>query len=373
MSEDLYDVAVIGGGIAGASIAAELSSSLRVLLIEAEEASGYHATGRSAAAIGSSYGNAVIRELTERSLHFFMEPPSGFSEVPLVRKRPWLFIGTKSQQPALDKKLEESPSLLRITADAVRQAAPLLSEDYCSDGALDQHAMDVDVDALTQGYLRLLRRNNGDIRYSSKVSGLVRTGGHWRVEVGSANFQASMIVNAAGAWADQVALAAGLPGMNLVPMRRTAILVDPPVETNLADLPLVMDIEENFYFKPEAGLIMISPADETPVEPYDAQAEEYEVALAAHHFEMATGNSVRHVRQRWAGLRTFSPDRSPVVGMDPRAEGFFWFAGQGGYGVQTAPALAKLAASLLSNNGSGDTLSTALSPTRFAADPVRVD
>ncbi|UTP41614.1 FAD-binding oxidoreductase [Phenylobacterium sp. LH3H17] len=364
------DVIVIGAGIAGASIASKLADQGSVILVEAEAASSYHATGRSAASIGRGYGNATIRALTDLSMDFFLSPPAGFAEVPLTRPRPWVFVAKPEEAAGLEALLRDVPTLRRADSQEVRRRVPILGPDYLGDGAIDEGCLDVDVDALTQGYLRLLKARGGQTLYSARVQQATRRGTTWHVECGQFAIEAPLLVNAAGAWADEVSRLAGLPPLGLVPHRRTAILVDAPEGLNLADLPLTMDAGEAFYFKPEAGMIMVSPADETPSSPCDAQPDEYDVALAAHLFECATGTPVRNVRHRWAGLRTFAPDRTPVVGFDSRCDGLFWLAGQGGYGVQTAPAIASLASDLIlrrpPSKAKASDLVTAMSPDRLA-------
>jgi len=304
------DIIVIGAGIAGASAAAELAAQASVTLLEMEPQPGYHATGRSAAFFAAAYGNRIIRDITGVCERFFLQPPEGFSEVDLIRLRDCMF---------------------------------LLSPDYLHGAMWDRMGGDIDVDALLQAYLRLLRRRGGTNLNDHRVSALQWAGGAWRVSAGGAEFQAPVVVNAAGAWADQMAQLAGLVPIGVKPLLRTAFLIDPPAGVDIENWPLMLDADEDFYFKPDAGQIMICPADETPTEPCDAQADDLEVIMGVDRFEKATGLDIRHVNHRWAGLRTFAPDKVFVAGFDPRAEGFFWLAGQGGYGVQSAPAMAHLA------------------------------
>lgn len=366
------DVLVIGCGIAGVSVAAELARFCSVVIVEAEEMGGYHATGRSAASIGRSYGNNVVQRLTALSAPFLSNPPPEFTDIPLVKPRPWVFVATPDQQHLLNPLLANAPTVRRISGDEVRHRVPILAEDYVGDGGVDESCADVDVDALTQAYLRRFRSAGGKAVFGTPVRSLLRCRDGWRVTTDAGELSAGIIVNAAGAWADEVGAMAGARRLELVPHRRTAILVEPPLGVNASGLPLTMDVGEAFYFKPEAGQIMVSPADETPSVPCDAQADEYDVAVAAHRFEIATGLPVRRVTHRWAGLRTFAKDRTPVVGFDPAVDGFFWLAGQGGYGVQTAPALARLAAELVRRQAISDRefspeLAAAVSPARFMA------
>ncbi len=359
------DAIVIGGGIAGIGMAAELARDRSVLLVEREATTAYHATGRSAAVFGASYGNAPIRALTRQSEAFFHQPPAGFSDVPLFVPRPWVIVARADQRSALENWVGANPKLLRCDADQVRTVAPLLAADYAATGLIDTACGDLDVDALVQGYLRHFRRHAGLLLTGASVDRLDRSGGLWSITANGTRYHAPLIVNAAGAWADTVAAGAELASVGLRPLRRTAVLVDAPADVDVTHHPVVLDVEEQFYFKPEAGKILISPADETETEPGDAAAEEYDVAVPVDHYQRATGTEVRRVAHRWAGLRTFAPDRSPVVGFDSAADGFFWLAGQGGYGVQTAPALSLFAAALIRGEPVEQALMAAMTPLRF--------
>jgi D-arginine dehydrogenase len=360
-----FDVIVIGGGIAGMGVAAELARDCSVLLVEREATTAYHATGRSAAVFGASYGNSVIRALTHQSEAFFHHPPADFSEVRLFVPRPWAIVARNDQQSALKRWAATNPALLRCDADQIRLAAPLLASGFAAGGLIDTACGDLDVDALVQGYSRQFRRRDGLLLTDAWIERLDYSSGKWAITVKGTEYSAPVIVNAAGAWADAVATSAGLTPIGLRPLRRTAILVDAPANTDITDHPVVLDAEEQFYFKPEAGKVLISPADESETEPGDAAAEEYEVALAVDHYQRATGAEIHRVAHRWAGLRTFAADRSPVVGFDPSRKGFFWLAGQGGYGVQTAPALSSFAAALVLGKPVEHELMAAMTPQRF--------
>ena len=239
------------------------------------------------------------------------------------------------------------PSLQQLTVEEVRERVPIMLPDYLEGGLLDKTGGDLDVDAILQGFLRRLRDRGGELYAHREVHGISRSNGLWKVRSGNETLTAPVIVNAAGAWVDEIAPLAGLEPLGLQPKRRTAMLIGAPQGRDFSDWPLMVNVEEEFYFKPDAGALLLSPADETPSPPCDAQPEELDVALAVDRFETATGLNVSRVTHRWAGLRTFAPDKTFVVGFDPRTEGFFWLAGQGGYGVQTAPGLAKLTASLI--------------------------
>ena len=344
------DVIVIGGGIAGASAAAELAAHCRVILLEMESQPGFHATGRSAAFFAASYGNEVVRGITAASEPFFRSPPSDFTEVPLLQPRDCIFVGRADQQAQLDAMKADNPDLQSLSAEKVLQAVPILSQAYVARGLRDVLGGNLDVDAVLQGYLRLLKKRGGQLVCSEPVVAMNRSNGRWQLEGGKGQYAAPIVVNAAGAWVDPVAELAGLKGLGHSPMRRTALLIDPPEDMEIQHWPLLIDADEEFYFKPDAGLLLISPADETPSQACDAQAEELDIAIAIDRFEKATGLAPRRVNHRWAGLRTFAPDRTFVAGFDPRTEGFFWLAGQGGYGVQSAPGLSHLATALITGS-----------------------
>jgi D-arginine dehydrogenase len=344
------DVLVIGAGIAGASVAAELASHREVILLEAEDQPGYHTTGRSAAAFGESYGNATVRALTRASRAFLESPPPGFAAHPLLTPRAWMFLARADQLPRLDALAQEvgpRPGIERLSAAETRARVPILREGYVAGALWDGAARDVDVAALHQGYLARLRSLGGALHAGARVTALDRAPQGWVARCQGATFAAPVVVDAAGAWADEVGRLAGAAPLGLTPMRRTAILLDPPPGLSLAGWPLTIDVDEQFYFKPEAGKLLASPADETPSPPCDARAEELDVAVAVDRITTACDLPVHHVPRRWAGLRSFVADRSPVAGFDPRAPGLFWLAGQGGFGIQTAPALARCAAALV--------------------------
>ena len=365
------DIIVIGAGIAGASAAAELAANANVILLEMESQPGYHASARSAAFFAAAYGKAIIREITGSCERFFLQPPEGFTPVDLIRLRDCMFFGRADQLPQLLGMQEDNPRLQYLDAAQVRERVPVLSADYLHGAVWDRMGGDLDVDALLQGYLRLLRRRKGVLLKERKVTGLSRASGAWRVLAGSEEFSAPVIVNAAGAWADQLAELAGLEPLGIKPLRRTALTIDPPPGIDVNNWPMMIDADEDFYFKPEAGKIMISPADETPSKPCDAQADDFDVAVGIDRFEQATGLDIRRIDSRWAGLRTFAPDRVFVAGFDPRSDGFFWLAGQGGYGVQSAPAMAHFTAWLINHSQlSGDFVR--VKPFRDAVSPERL-
>jgi len=344
------DVIILGAGMAGASLAAELAGHRRVLLLEMEDRPGRHATGRSAAMFFESYGNPLVRALTRASRAFLEQPPGGFTDVPLLRPRGALFVADAGRVGALDAlagQVGEPDSLRRIDAVEARRLCPILRPGWVAGGVLDETGHDMDVAALHQGYLRLARRAGAQLVTRVADQQLWRANGDWVVASSAGTFVAPVLVNATGAWADAVARQAGVRPIGLQPLRRTAVTLSLANELDSRDWPMVVDVDEQFYFKPDAGNLLLSPADEIPSEPCDAVPDELEVAIAIDRFEAATSATVRRLVQRWAGLRSFVADRSPVAGLDPEAAGFFWLAGQGGYGIQMAPALARAAAAVL--------------------------
>lgn len=259
----------------------------------------------------------------------------------------------------------------RISPEEALALSPLFRpQTAAAGGAYEKDAADIDVDALHQGYLRLLRQRRGTVLTSAHVTAIAHSAGKWRVASTAGDFQTDVVINAAGAWADRVASLAGVAPMRIQPCRRTAALVELSGAEISDAWPVTIDIDEAYYFKPDAGLLLVSPADETPVEPCDVQPEELDVAIAVDRLERATRASVKRVRRTWAGLRSFAPDRSPVIGFDQAAPGFFWLAGQGGYGIQTAPAAAALAAALVRDEPRPPELAgfdpAAVSPARLA-------
>jgi D-arginine dehydrogenase len=374
MSSHTFDFIVIGAGIAGASAAASLARRGSIALIEGEDHAGYHTTGRSAALFSAIYGNAAIRALTRASRSFFEQPPAAFAPAALVRPRPTLYFATADQVATLER-FRADPDIAAATErlDAARTNAlvPVFRAGYIAGSALETDSADIDVDQLHQGFLRAVKAQGGRVLLSKRVTRIAREGSSWAVDAGDMRLAAPVVVNAAGAWGDEVAALAGVAPVGLQPMRRTALLVDPPKDVDTANWPAAIDIDERFYFKPDAGMLLLSPADESPSPPCDAQPEEIDVAIAVDRFEQATGLAVRRVTHQWAGLRVFTPDRTPVVGFDPGADGFFWLVGQGGYGIQTAPAMGELAGALAAREDVPAALrregvdAAALSPQRF--------
>lgn len=379
MSES-YDFIIVGGGIAGVSAGYFLAPHGRVLLLERESAFAYHTTGRSAAIYTQAYGNTTVRGLTVAGHDFFTAPPNGFSEHALLSPRGALFIGRDDQLDALDQAAAEGRALVdsirRIDAATAYTILPVLRPDYVAGGVLEPDAMDIDVHALHQGFVRGIRDYGGTIRTDAEVLAVDRAGADWSVETPGGTFTAPVVINAAGAWCDVLAEMAGVEPIGLVPKRRTAVVFESPADTAVDAWPLTIDVDEEFYFKPEAGKVMGSPADETPMPPCDVQPDEIDIAIAIDRIQTATTMQIDRVSHHWAGLRSFVADKTPVAGFDPSASGFFWLAGQGGYGIQTAPTLGRITADLArgkelpSEIGDFGLTAAGLSPARAGLRPA---
>ena len=368
-----FDIAIVGAGMAGASLAAEVAPHARVLLLEAEDHPGYHSTGRSAAFWSETYGGPGVQPLTTASREFLANPPEYVSDRSFLSHRGCLHIadeGGEARLEALLRDFAESEVVLesRDRGDLER-VLPQIRPGW-DRGVYEASCADIDVAGLHAAYLRLARKAGAELVTSARVERAERSEGEWRIQTRAGAFAASVLVDAAGAWADEVARLAGERPLGIQPYRRTLLQVevDPPAP---ADLPLVVDATGRFYFKPEAGgRLWLSPHDETACDPCDCAPEELDVARAIAGLELATDWRVVRIERRWAGLRSFAPDRHPVYGFSDSARGFFWCAGQGGFGIQTAPAAAKLAAALLL--GVAPDLSVAaINPAAYAPDRFR--
>jgi len=368
---NVCDILIIGGGVAGLSAAAALSEHARVAVLEAEEQIGFHSSGRSATMLHYALGDRLVRALTLASRGFIEAPPDGFGDVPLGRRMPVLVHAREDEREALDS-LDAEISLFarleRLDAHGVHELCPLLREDALY-GIADLNGIRLDPHALLQGFLRQLRDRGGALHTGARVSSIERNSGIWlATSQAGAQFSAPVLVNGAGAWADAVARLAGIEPLGLEPKRRTIITFDAPPGTDLDRLPFAKTVGDELYFAPESGRLFASPMDEVPSDPIDAQPDEYEVALAAWRMQERTVVKVERIHSRWAGLRTFAPDRHPVAGFAPDAEQFFWLAGQGGFGLQTSPAMARIVASLIAGEPwpIADVSPEELSPDRFA-------
>ena len=364
------DFLVVGGGVAGLSVACQLAPHGRVIVLERENATGYHSSGRSATYYHFGIGNRPVRLLTKASGAFFSNPPPGFTDVPLSTPAPAMMVVRDGQDEVFESNLAEMAAVTgtahEISASQMHALVPVLKlgGEGITRGLLDPAAARLDGHALMMGYTRGLRAAGGQVVTDAEVLMAERPAGQWQLRTSQGDYTAPVLVNAAGAWADELARLAGVATLGLTPLRRTIISFQPPSGVDVRGWPLVRSLANEFYFLPEAGHLLASPADETASPPCDAQPEEYDIALAAWRIEEVTTMTVRQVLHQWAGLRTFTADRVPVAGFAADAPGFFWLAGQGGYGLQTAPAMAAAAASLIVGCAWPDTL--ALTPADLA-------
>lgn len=370
-----FEVAVIGAGIAGVSAAAQIGQSRSVVLLERESQPGYHTSGRSAAMFSETYGNATVRALSIASRSFLENPRAGFAANPILMPRGAMHVGTHADVELLDRFHETAHGMVRsvrrLTSAQVLELVPVLKPDQVAGGVFEPEARDIDTNELLQGYLRQFRAEGGQVLLNAEVRGLSKRSQGWSIDTPLGTIDAEIIVNAAGSWADEIARLAGARPVGLVPKRRTAFTFRPDTEMPFSSWPLVIGAREDLYFKPDAGNLLVSPADETPSSATDAQPEEIDVAIAADRLMTATTLEVHQIAHRWAGLRTFSVDKTPVLGFDPKVINFMWLAGQGGYGFQTAPAMAALAAAIVTGQSVPPRLhelgitERTLSPARF--------
>jgi D-arginine dehydrogenase len=335
--------------MAGASAGYFLAPFGNVTVVEMEAVPGYHSTSRSAALFSEYYGNSTVRSLTAASRSFYLAPPAGFT-TPLVTPRGVLALCPHGAEARFTEVLAaglSAPTPVReLTPGEVRQHCPAVRPEWFSRAMLKPAAMDIDVDAMHQGLLSGIRARGGRVLRSARLRSLTRRDGSWRAVTDTGQVRAGYVINASGAWADEVAGLAGVRQVGLTPLRRTAFMVAPPPETDVTRWPMVADVTETFYLKPESGQLLVSPADATPVPPGDARPDDLDIAIAIDRVQAATTLEIRHVRRAWAGLRTAVPDDTPVIGAAPDAPGFFWLAGLSGYGIQTAPAAGRLLAAL---------------------------
>lgn len=367
-----HDVLIIGAGIAGASLAWRLAHAGRsVLLLEREAQPGTHSTGRSAAMFMESYGPPGVRALTRASRAFYLHPPAGFADQPLLHPRHALFVATPDQRAALaalgDELAATGTQLKLLNAEQIVQAAPALKPGLFEQALLDTDGYDIDVDSLLQGFLRGARQAGAQLLVNAVPTQAERVGDAWRVTLSNGGVvQARIVVDAAGAWADEVAALFGAAPLGLEPRRRSAFTFRPPEGVDVSHWPMVSDVDETWYFKPDAGQLLGSPANADPVAPHDVQPEELDIALGIHQIQEATTLEIRRPTATWAGLRSFVRDGEIVIGFDDVQTGFFWLCAQGGYGIQSAAGASLLAASLIE----GGTLPDELA--RHGVDPAVV-
>lgn len=343
-----YDFAIVGCGMAGASVAYELSTNgARILVLEAEALPAFHTTGRSAAFYMEAYGNDTVRKITQASRNFFDAPPNNFTELPLLKDCGALYLAREDQQEKLHALFQALQPRIKdcqlVDINFIKNKLPNIKSQTIKNGFWEPYSMEIDVAALLAGYIKLAKKNGVQFSYNQSVTSLEKKHGNWLI---NKKYTAKIIINAAGAWADEIAKHANASPLNLIPKKRTVCVAKPSSTIPVKNWPLTLDIDEKFYFKPEGNNLLITPADETPSYPHDVQANELEVAQGIDRVQQVIDISFSQVQRQWAGLRTFSQDHSPIVGFDKHIENFFWLAGQGGYGIQMAPALAKIAAAL---------------------------
>jgi D-arginine dehydrogenase len=347
-----FDVAIVGAGIAGASLAYRLAGERSVLLLERESQPGYHATGRSAAMFMESYGPPAVRALTRASRAFCEQPPSGFSDRPLLAPRGVLYLATHGQEALLQETQRALAAsgceLERLDAGAALARVGCLRPEVVHGALFEPGAQDIDVHALHQGFLRGMRARGGELRTGAQVAGAQRSGELWTLHLADGEaVHAHAVVDAAGAWADEVAALFGAAPIGLVPHRRSAFTFKAPEGSDVSGWPAVVGVDESYYFKPDAGQLLGSPANADPTAAHDVVPEELDIAMGIHQIEAVTTLTIRRPASTWAGLRSFVRDGEMVIGWDEHCPGFFWLAGQGGYGIQSAAGASEFAASLL--------------------------
>lgn len=368
--------AVIGAGIAGASLSYRLAEAIGdgrdVILLEREDSPGYHSTGRSAAVYTETYGPPVIRALTAASRPFFDHPPAGFSSHPLLHPLGMMLVGGEDRRARAEELFEQcrqlTPTIRFLQGNEVSDLVPVLRPEWTAVGVYEPDCMSMDVAAIHQGYLRGFKAAGGRVVTSTDVLEVEKPGDGWVLRTSNEDVAAETLVNAAGAWADEIAAKAGLSPLGLVPKRRTALVFQAPDGLDTSTWPMINDIDENFYFKPDAGRILASPEEATPMPPCDVQPDEYDIAVTVDRIEKATTMQVRRIDNKWAGLRSFFDDGVPALGFDPRASGFFWLAGQGGYGITTSDAMARISThQLLDLEPPSDIIDKGVDPAEIAA------
>lgn len=360
------DFLIIGGGIAGISAGARLSADASVTVLEMEKSIGYHSTGRSAAMIIRNYGNATLRRLNAASFGF-LECPEGVSDTSLLSPRGELMVASEEELPKLNDYLAGGSGIEQLTGKEAAELVPILRTDRIVAAAVEWDAQEIDVDRMLQGFARMLRGNKGQIVTDAAASLIWRENGVWHVQTKQGEFTAPVLINAAGGWADRIAEMAGVVPKGIQPMRRSAALISAPQGHDISKWPLFVSAAENWYAKPESGKLMISPADEIHVDAHDVWADDMILAEGIERYQQMVTTTVTRIDHTWAGMRSFAPDRTLVVGFAPDANGFFWLAGQGGYGIQTAAAVSELVLELCTGKETSLSAETvaALSPNRF--------
>lgn len=350
-----FDYLIIGAGISGAAAGYELSLHGRALIVDMEAQPGYHSTGRSAALYTPNYGPDLVRKINKLSADFLNSPPADFTSDSLLTHRGMMTVVFDADAAQLPSLLDDGEGQReQISLARMHELAPFLQSDKIHSAIYEHGVFDMDVSVLHQGYLAGFKRRGGTLICGAKISALTRVGKQWQTIINGASCTAGVVVNASGAWADEIGALANATPIGLQPKRRTAILVDVPSSVSLASVPAIDFHGIDNYLKPEAQLLMVSPGDETLVDAQDIQADDYDVAVLVDWFERSTTIEVNRVAHQWAGLRSFTAAGTPVVGFDPSVDGFFWLAGQGGYGIMMASALGRASASLITRGGLPD-------------------
>lgn len=366
------DFLVIGAGIAGVSVAAHLAAEATVTILEMEDRPAYHTTGRSAATYEPNYGPKPILALTRASAAFFNQPTAGFAEGPLLTPRSSLFLEPHDQAEAAKAFLGFATNVEELAPADLLKLLPVLRPDYARRGFLDRSTGDLDVDLIFGGYMKQFKARGGKVVLSAPAQSISKTGKVWTVTTPQGQFTATTLINAAGAWGDELAKLAGVAPVGLTPKRRSIGVIPVEGHTDFMRWPMATDCGETWYAKPQSGKMIVSSADVTPVEPHDAYADDMTIAEGIERLMEATTIEVNRLEHSWGGLRTFAADGCPVVGFDPSTEGFFWLVGQGGYGIQSAPALSRTAAKLaLRQNVPDDVLAHGLELSEISPNRVR--
>ncbi|MEO6609957.1 MAG: FAD-binding oxidoreductase [Aestuariivirga sp.] len=340
------DFLVIGAGIAGVSVAAHLAEHASVTILEMEDRPAYHTTGRSAATFEPNYGPKPILALTRASAEFFNNPTTGFAEGALLTPRSSLFLEPDDQAKQAEAFLGFATNVEELGPVDLLKLLPVLRPNYARRGFLDSSTGDLDVDLIFGGFMKQFKARGGNLVLSAPAQTISKIENLWTITTPQGQFTAPVLINAGGAWGDELAKLAGITPLGLVPKRRSIGVIPIEGHEGFMAWPMATDCGETWYAKPQSGKMIVSSADATPVDPHDAYADDMAIAEGVERLMQATTIEVNRLEHSWGGLRTFAPDGCPVVGFDPSTDGFFWLVGQGGYGIQSAPALSRTAAAL---------------------------
>lgn len=348
LKKKIFDVIILGSGIAGISLASRLSKKVSVCIIEKEKLISYHSTGRSFAFYVESYGNDIIRKLTKESKSFFLDNYIN-EEEKILKKRGVLFVGDNNQENSINnlyKELNDS-KIKKLNKEETLKLNPCLKDYKINKSIYDNEASDIDVDRLYNIFLKDFKNNNGEIFTDTNIIEFIQNKDNWDLKTDNFNFSSKIIVNATGAWADEISKKVNATNIDLIPKKRTVFCFKPENIRINNEWPLTVDVDENFYFKAENGIILASPADETPTHPHDCLPDEIDIAIGIERIKNSTNFEFKNITNKWAGLRNFVKDKTPVIGFDKRLSNFFWLSGQGGYGIQTSPSLSQISANMI--------------------------